>query len=250
MRNFDDTKVVDAFVNHLKLNGHPNLKIVRRPDKEKVKGDKKQDIDAVAGNFAIEHTSIDTVHNQTRDSARFLKVVKDLEKELSDTLNFRLEIIFPYDGVSRGQNWNGIRESLKAWIINTSHELEDGRYSDLQIPGVPFRVYVFKKSVCKAGLVFSRFSPIDNTFSERLSEQLSRKAKKIRPYKDQGFTTILLVESDDIALMNDDIMLDGIRKAFSKGLPDGVDHVWYANTSIPYDLLFFDFTQSILKNSI
>jgi len=95
MRNFDDSKIVELFVNHLKMNGHPDLKIDRIPDKEKVKGDKKEDIDAIAGSFAIEHTSFDTIKNQTRDSARFLKVVGNFEAEISPQLNYRLRIILP-----------------------------------------------------------------------------------------------------------------------------------------------------------
>ena len=67
----------------------------------------------------------------------------------------------------------------------------------------------------------------------------------MKPYQKKGFTTILLVESDDIALMNEDVMLDGIREAFLGSLPEGVDRIWYADTSIPKHLLFYDFTKCI-----
>ncbi len=249
LRNFNDAEVVEAFVNHLKLNGHPGIKIDRIPDEEKVQGDKKKDIDAVAGEFAIEHTSIDTVQNQTRDSARFLEVVKDLEEELSGTLDYWLEIAFPYDGVSTGQKWGDIRGALKSWIVNSSKDLQDCNHVKVSIPGVPFNVFISKDNIFDSGLCLLRFSPSDDNFSERLFKHLSRKAEKISSYQNQGFKTILLVESDDIALMNEDKLLDGIRKGLSMKLPNGVDQLWYADTSISSKILFHDFTELIEGNN-
>ena len=78
-----------------------------------------------------------------------------------------------------------------------------------------------------------------------MRDHLSRKASKLKPYKAEGFRTILLLESDDIALMDESIMLDGIRRAFSQKLPDGVDEIWYADTSIPEDIQFHDLSNSI-----
>jgi len=76
------------------MNGYPNLRIDRTPDKETAEGDKNQDIDAMAGRFAIEHTSFDTVRNQTRDSARFLQVVGNLEAEISPKLTLQRNLMF------------------------------------------------------------------------------------------------------------------------------------------------------------
>jgi len=96
LRNLQDRDVLDAFVHYLEQNGHPGLKLDRRPDEE---NRDSSDIDAIAGKFAIEHTSVDTVENQTRDSAYFLQVANGLEQEFSGRLAYRLTIIFPYDGV-------------------------------------------------------------------------------------------------------------------------------------------------------
>ena len=250
MRNFDDATIVEFFVNHLKMNGHPNLKIDRIPDQEKVEGDKKKDIDAIAGHFAIEHTSFDTVKNQTRDSARFLKVVGDFESEISPQLNYRLGIILPYEGIKRGQKWSSVRESLKDWIINFSPKLPDGRHLIDNVPGVPFQFHANKASDRRPGLIFNRFVPENNDFSNRLRGHLNRKAKKLIPYKENEFKTVLLIESDDIALMDESIMLDGIREVFSQKLPDGVDQIWYADTSIPEKILFHNLTDSICAEAI
>lgn len=250
MRNFDDVTIVGFFVNHLKMNGHPNLKINRIPDKEKAEGDKKEDIDAIAGRFAIEHTSFDTVRNQRRDSARFLKVVGDLEAEISPQLNYRIRILLPYEGIRRGQKWSLIRESLKNWIMNFSSKLPDGRHFIDNVPGIPFQFHVNKASDRRPGLIFIRFEPENNDFSNRLRDHLNRKARKLMPYKAKKFKTVLLLESDDIALMDESIMLERIRMAFSQKLPDGVDQIWYADTSIPEKILFQNLTDSICAKAI
>ena len=75
-----------------------------------------------------------------------------------------------------------------------------------------------------------------------LKKLLDRKVQKLAPYQAGGKTTILLVESEDIALMNDAVMLEAIRTAYPTHLPQGVGQLWYADTSLPSDIEFFDFT--------
>lgn len=60
---------------------------------------------------------------------------------------------------------------------------------------------------------------------------------------------MLLIENDDLALMNEFRMLEAIQEAYPEGLPDGVDEIWYADTSIPTEIEFYNFTKEI-KNKI
>lgn len=61
-----DKEVVSLFVDYLARNGNPGLTVNAWPDE----GNRQSsDIDAVAGPFAIEHSSVDTMANQRRDSA-------------------------------------------------------------------------------------------------------------------------------------------------------------------------------------
>lgn len=107
--------VIDAFVAHLRTNGYPTLQINNRPDK---KNSKTPDIDAIARPFAIEHTSIDTVANQRRDSKRFLRVVDGLRNEFDNSVPCRLNITILYEGVQTGQNWKEIKHAFRGWITN------------------------------------------------------------------------------------------------------------------------------------
>ena len=74
---------------------------------------------------------------------------------------------------------------------------------------------------------------------------MDRKAAKLGKYQGPVSTTILLIENDDIALMNERKMLDAIRGAYPDGLPRGVDEVRFVDTSIPTKPLFRDFTMDI-----
>ncbi len=45
--------------------------------------------------------------------------------------------------------------------------------------------------------------------------------------------------------MNDGIMWDALRSAYPDGLPQGVDQIWFADTSILEEILFADMTKAV-----
>ncbi|MCK4826024.1 hypothetical protein KA005_60310, partial [bacterium] len=96
-------------------------------------------------------------------------------------------------------------------------------------------------------IITPRFEPKDDTLPARIRKQFDRKAKKLAKYHSPDKTTVLLIENDDIALMNEGRMLDSIQTAYPSGLPNDVDKIWYADTSIPNDIEFMDFTPEILQ---
>lgn len=63
-----DKEVIKRFIEYLNNSYGKALKIDRWPDEE---NRESPDIDAIAGEYAIEHTRFDTVENQTRDSDYF-----------------------------------------------------------------------------------------------------------------------------------------------------------------------------------
>ena len=246
MRDMKDSEVIDEFVAYLGKDVHQDLKVDRHPDEE---NRDSADIDAIAGPFAIEHTSIDTLPHQRRNNDWFMKVIGDFEKELSSQFPFYLYITLEYEAVSIKQDWQAIRQALKSWIINESPRLEDGDHVLDNIPGIPFKLDVHKEVDFPARLFFARSIPNDNTLPSRFKAQCDKKAKKLAKYQDLGKTTILLIESYDIALMSPRKMLTTIRKAYPNGLPSGVDKIWYADTSIKGRITFKDFTPDLLTAS-
>ena len=237
-------EVIAAFVAFLRKDAHPGLKVDRWPDKE---NRHSPDIDAIAGPFAIEHTSVDTVANQRRDTARFRRVVGGIREELSGKVHCRLGITVGWSGVKKGQDWPAMRQALVSWILAKATNLPDGRHviDDGAIPGVPFGLLVQKASGRPPGAIFGRGEPQDDTLPARIRKQLDQKAAKLAKYRPEK-TTILLVESSDMALMNQSILLGAIKTAYPHALPQGVDQVWYADTSVPEgEVVFIDFTLDV-----
>ena len=226
---------------------HPGLCVHRRPDCE---NRNSPDIDAIAGIFAIEHTSIDSVKDQREKDYQFDQVILDLEKKLSWQLPFYLRIVFDYDAITKGQNWSEIHEALQRWILDVSPRLEYGEYDFDKIPSIPFTLHVDKRMQCEMGrgLYFVRKTPDElRPDPDRIQEQLDRKAKTLAKYQNCGKTTVLLIESYDPFLMNESIMVTAIRSAYSGALPHGVDKIWYApNTSIEGRIKFKDITGVLL----
>jgi hypothetical protein len=234
-----DCEVIEAFVAYLRDRVHPGLRVDCWPDRENRNA---SDIDALAGAFALEHTSVDTLPNQRRDADWFTRVVSGIGAELSTSPAYRLRITLEYHAVRPGQDWLAIREALKIWITHEVPHLADGNHRIEDVAGVPFRLHVTKAGDRPPGLFFARYEPADETLSARIRTQFDRKAQKLAKYESAGKTKVLLVENADIALMNDQKMLDAIRRAYPNGLPTGVDELWYADTAIPDDIDFRDFT--------
>src|SRR5262249_29081367 len=164
---------IEAFVAYLRDHGHPGLSIDRCPDKE---NRESSDIDAIAGRFAIEHTSVDTLRNQRQYADWFTRVVNGLEAELSPSLPCRLRITVEYHAVSTGQDWPKIRQALRAWISHQVAYLADGSHRIEGVEGVPFRLHVTKASDRPPGLYFARYEPGDEALPARIQVQFDRKA--------------------------------------------------------------------------
>lgn len=240
-----DQEVVEEFVAYLAVNGYPGLLVDKWPERE---NRQSPDIDAIAGPFAIEHTSMDTLPNQRGKSDWFMRVVGGLEEELP-RLPYRLNITLEYDAITTGQNWAVIRKALKTWIIKNSPWLPDGRHTLENFPGIPFRLRVSKQSDRPPRIIFGRIAPENGSLPARIRHHLAEKGKikKLAPYQDRGFITVLLIESEDIALMNDAKMLDAIGTAYPDGFPSSVDEIWFADTSIPSGIEFRNFTDRLKK---
>ena len=237
----DDKAVIAAFVAFRCGRDLPGLTVDSWPD---VENRDSPDIDAVAGPLAIEHTSVDTVADQRRDSAWFSQVVRSVERGPASRIPFRLELTFPYEGVARGQDWVAMQMALEAWILAEGSRLPDGLRS-VELDAVPFAFDAHKASDRHAGLFFLRHSPDDSSLADRLRQHVVRKAAKLTRYTDRGKRGVLLLESNDIALMNEARLVHALKVAFPRGLPRVVTELWYADTSVDGAPWFHDFTGAV-----
>lgn len=229
----EDITVIDGFVKHLQEHGYPNLKVDQRPDME---NRNSPDIDAIAGPFAIEHTSIDTLSNQRRNVDWFGKVTEGFDEEFSDQLPFHLSIAFDYGAVTKNyvsitekRDLGSIHEVFKNRIGEADLSLADGCRVLESVPDIPFQFDVIKGNELPKDILFALVNPDDSTLPEHIKELIDKSAKKLAECQGTGKTTVLLIESNDPALMNDRI-LGAIRKAYPEGLPSGINQIWYGET--------------------
>ena len=243
-----EREIICAFVSHLGgLKGVPNLSVDRWPDKE---NRTEPEIDAIAGDFAIEHTSIDSVANQRQLNDWFLRVVKGLDQIITDYVDCGLTITLDFFAIGKGMNWSGIRADLQKWIVDYASSLGNGSHEIILPTSMstefPIVMRIWKKPAPSI-VGFARFEPEDDTLSERIGKLLERKARKLRKYQGPTCTTIILLENDDIALMNEAKMLDALRAAYPDGLPQGVNELWFVDTSMSDRPQFLDFTTNIMN---
>lgn len=234
-----DREIVARFVEHLSDLGYPGLQIDRWPEDE---NPGQAEIEAVAGDLAIEHTSIDTIANQRRDGDWFEEALIAVERI---PVPFRLRILVPYELVTRGADWPALESGLRDWITNVAPDLSDGVHQ-FDLPATPLSLSAENLSDCTPGVFLRRPAPDDGTLAARVGDQIRRKLTKLAPYRAHGYTTVLLLESEDHSLMNQYKMLEAVREGLGGRLPDGLSQLWYAEAN---GASFFDFTAAITNGT-
>jgi hypothetical protein len=230
----DPGQLIQAFVARLsEMRGLPSLRVDHWPDQN---DSTAPEIDAIAAHFAIEHTSVDTLPDQRRDTVWFGEIAEPIRAELSATLPYRLYVHIEYGSIKASHRRKMIAQELREWILSESPQLREG-YQLVSCPGIPFPLHVNKRSDRRPLLILGRLLPKDEGLEARIRTLLAKKASKLAKYQ-QTKTTILLVENHDIVLTDTPFMIDAIHKAFPDGPPTGVHEIWYADTSIPEDLTF------------
>ena len=230
-----DREIVERFIEHLRDDGHPDLKIDSWPEDDHPG---QSVVEAIAGNLAIEHTSVDTLPDQRRIGEQFMDALGVLD-HLPATA--RLSINVPYELVTIGSNWEAYRLALAHWIINVAPTLPDGRY-DIGLPNTPLTCIGIKESDRPARVVISRPIQDDETLPQRVGQLITRKMKKLRRYKADGYATVLILETQDQSLMNQHKMLEAVRQGLGGSMPEGLDQLWFTEARGAY---FFDFAKPI-----
>lgn len=244
----DQDTVIDQFVAHLSKQRKDNLEVVSRPDKI---NRNTEDIDAVISGknnrIALEHTTIDTIPGQREDSNRFNIVFGALEKELNGKFEGNIHITASCYSIPVGQSWTDLRKELKSWLIDTIPNIPYG-HGFHNIPNTPFKIHINKKPSKESRFFVGRFSPNDETLPERLAVIIARKERKLSQYKKEGFETILLIENDDIALMNEGIMADSFKDSTKVHNIIYLNQVWFTDTSIKSEIIFSRLWKNICKD--
>lgn len=163
--------------------------------------------------FAIEHTSIDSVPFQRRDNSRFMALLGPLEKELTGKLPMpgHFQLIVDMGVIPSGIKWDIVRSQIHVWCQKVAPRLEIGSPSVAprhfvreKIAGIPFEVALYRWPRRNGEFRIARFMPhnLEDKRVEVVLQSLASRGVKVSEYKDRGFRTMLILESNDIALGN------------------------------------------------
>lgn len=218
----------------------------RRPSKKFRVGDRV---------FAVEHTRIESFEEQIAGSKRLLNLVAPLESELPGLLpSGHYDLILPAGaaGSVPGRNVEAVRKAIAVWVVGTAprlalrpddEEIEDPvRSVTAQPPGVPFEV-TLQRTPSEGGVVIyaSGFIPpeLEHRRRERVRKALDAKLPKLLAAKHKfGATSILALESDDIALANRALIGVALVEEL-RGRSDAPDWIYLFVTDRPLVWRFF-----------
>ncbi|MEQ1716198.1 MAG: hypothetical protein ABL907_09470 [Hyphomicrobium sp.] len=233
-----DRLTLSQFAGFLRRLGHPADQIEWPEDCA------DGEIDAVIGSFAIQHTSIDTLPDQRAQDNWFSRVTKGIENDFRGKMGVHLCLAMRFDDIQKGQDWHAMNMALRDWAAEQAAHFAFGATCGVQIKGLPFLIDVRKSEFLLDGIWFTRSAPVDSTLPERLRRTVRRPGKKSKlaalpKYRDNGKSTMLLLESCDIALMNDTIVAEAFTTAFPVW-PSELDGLWFVHRLGPTDLNISD----------
>ena len=203
--------------------------------------------------LAIEHTNVETFRQQKQDSARFSEVCGVLETELKAAFPYDVSLIIPTFGIQTGTDWNDIRCALREWLLTQISALPFGR-TDHQVDRVPFRIAIWKHDRLGRGFGVARTVPPSLETSDELTEivagALNNKNDQLQRYRANGNETILILETDDIALMNHVELYKAFLQASACVPIPNIDQVWMAQTINSEDccsFICFDGPEAVME---
>ncbi len=197
--------------------------------------------DTPTARFAVEHTRIESFPSQIAEGKRFAQLLEPLETEIGGKLPGAFFLIVDV-GAARAPTAQNveIRRALSEWILGKAATLDpeeqNGPHGNCDItdtpPGVPFEVTLHRDSSYDSQLFILQNLTGDrqSLLRDQIREALSRKCPKLLGAQREGRASILILESDDIALANRVAIAEAAVAALAVRT-DAPDMVIWARTS-------------------
>jgi hypothetical protein len=201
------------------------------------------EIDALAGKYAIEHTTIHALALLPKANALYKQLLLPMVSKLQD-LPCRVMATYSYESLQPGFNFLEFQIEFEAKVRIACEArcakriVVKGIPFDLAFDGVPPGI--------PNGLQLGAIAPNHTSNASRWNAHLHQKMGKLARYSADRIT-ILLVESNDIQLMNDKRAIEIVRgcaKETSQPLPE---QIWYADSSCADRVRFEDITLAVKR---
>jgi hypothetical protein len=226
----NEDAICAAVVRFIEQARNENLIEVDRPDKrERGRPAVELLLESPTARFVIEHTRIESYPKQIEDGQRFVALLEPIEATLEGRLpegKYDLIVNVGAAGNVAHRDADRVRATLEEWVLAVAPSLaahpdpkEDKPWSVTATPdGVPFDVTLQRWARRgESRILIKRFSPddLEARRQERISTALQKKLPKLDAAKREFNATesVLIIESDDIALANSSAIGDGLRTA-------------------------------------
>lgn len=235
-RSDDDhvDRVIDVVRIHLQQRKGEGITRTKSPDRE-MRTAKACDAILEGGGirYAVEHTSLDSYLRQRLDSARFREVLGTLERRLKERLSDHIDVDVPVHAVPARIDWQELSRLIESWIVTNLNRLPYDQRVEVQISGVPFALGVRRERAAGPGSLFGmRVAPADlrEQRVQVLIERIQAKSAVLSGYKRQAFRTVLIIESDDVALTNREEICEDFQEAVKAQQPADIDDAFLVET--------------------
>lgn len=232
---------IQEFCEHLSRIDDQNVYVQSRPDGRGRTGPGLPDciLNRLGEDYTIEHTFINSYQNQVFYEKLFAKYIRPLELEDKIKTVYPDKLVhvhlpidaFKRESDARNFDFETLTQNLIDAVGRTRETRNVGRTTEFQFPNTPFAVHINK---CDGwGITFvTQVVPIQREqVSVYLTSEMSRairsKGEKLRAAKARGEKTVLLLDSDDYALINYEMLAEAFERASSdRSLFEGVDEVY------------------------
>ena len=206
---WSEEAVIDSAIKVYARCGLGAYRVHLRPDKLKNHRNKPE-IDAIATavgkpNLAIEHTRLQSFNGQLMDDSRIKELCLPLAEEIASEVPNGISCVIPILTFVRGFSWKPVRNAIRDYLTQNAKDFPVG-ISHHAIATVPFTVEIYNDPDSTTPFCFVREAPSKSQIKREMvaSMELALGHKKggLQDYLNTGDRSVLLVESNDIALVN------------------------------------------------
>jgi len=159
--------------------------------------------------IAVDHRLIESFTGYYKDNALLESIVSPLQESLFRLYpSHRIQIRIRVRGLPKG-NRDKIREDLKKGCIRVLESVpNDSRIHEYNITDVPCDIWVSKAESQSPGCFVGRIMPKDQgiELKDRMLKALESKSKQFSRFKEKGFYTLLLLDTNDYTGPNEQML--------------------------------------------
>jgi len=256
----DQDDVIRQLVARYNVGAGSAYRVTRWPDKE---NRSSRDCDAIAEApglpaLAIEHTKVETFSGQSRDGSEFQQILGEVERSLRGTFDYSVDVVIRTSVMPPKARFKrkDLAAALCDWLLRELPLLPMGR-SLCSVTGVPFELTICKDSQPPHYFCVSRFVPpglekrndVVSSVAAVIEDRLRNKDHVVAKYIQSGCETLLLLESEDIALVSHAILYQGFLRASTTYSVQSIKQVWLARMEwYPAQFVCFQGPEILLNN--